>query len=472
MPYATKTIQSLYYAMPVTMKNVMASIYGIRQRKERYGRYFKSELAFLEESQWWPMGRLIRDQKKSLEEFVRRAVCTTTFYSDHKGYSGYLSEPDIRALPILSKSEVRENLASLCARNLRTIPHRWMHTSGTTGKALKFPMSLYSFQREYAFRALHYSWGGVSLDGGDRVAICAGHPVAFYDRKKPPFWVYDWSSNWLFLSSYHLSERNLAAYIKELERFEPVMIHGYPSSVYLLALAYEKYGHDRLGLRSVFVSSETLLDYQRKEIEKAFDTHVFNWYGNAEMCANIVECEKGELHLKMEHSYVEIVNDNGKPANPGTFGRLICTGFGNDAFPLIRYDVGDVVRLSDNQTSRCGRGGILIDTIEGRVEEYILTPDGRYVGRLDHIFKDAKNVIEAQIYQELVDEVVLRIVKTQSYSREDEDALVEQTRIRLGGSIRIKFSYVDRIERTKNAKYKFIDSRLVLKPEPEGPRIN
>jgi len=278
--------------------------------------------------------------------------------------------------------------------------------------------------------------------------------------KKPPFWSFDAVNNHLLFSSYHLSEVNLRYYIKKLEDFNPLLLHGYPSSIYLLALAYKKYGKKKLNLKSVFTSSETLLYTQRNRIEDAFQVKVFNWYGTSEMSANIVECEKGELHLKAEHSFVEIVNDNNQLCKPGETGRIISTNFNNTAFPLIRYDIGDIVKISKNQIPKCGRGGLLVDHIEGRIEDYIVTPDGRIIGRLDHLFKDSANVIEAQIEQPKIEEIILRIVRGSHYSKEDEKLIYNEAKSRLGSSIKISFDYVENIIRTKNGKFRFIISKI------------
>jgi phenylacetate-CoA ligase len=179
------------------------------------------------------------------------------------------------------------------------------------------------------------------------------------------------------------------------------------------------------------------------------------------MCANIVECELGELHLKLEHSFVEILNDKNEEVKPGEEGRLVCTGFGNYAFPLIRYDIKDIVRLSKNQKSKCGRGGIIIEEIIGRVEDYVVTPDGRYIGRLDHIFKDSVNVREAQLVQKDVNELLIRIVPEKSYSSEDEKKIFDEVKLRLGSSMRIRIEYVDKIEREKNGKFRFVINELL-----------
>lgn len=460
MPYGGKISKFIFYNSPTIIKNLMSSSFGYIQRGERYGDYFERYYENLRESQYWNNKKLKKNSYENTINFITRVLDKTKYYRDNDYYNLWSKYKEIKKLPLLKKEKVRENQEKLYIDNLRSLKHKWAHTSGTTGKSLIFPLSLNTFQREYAFRTLHYDWSGISLLKRDKIAICSGHPITYYNRKKPPFWVYDYPNNWLILSSYHLNEKNLPFYINELEKFSPQMIHGYPSSIYILALGYKKYGRGILKLKSIYTSSETLLDYQRSAIEKAFQVKVFNWYGNSEMVANIVECEKGELHLKYEHSYIEILNENNKECIPGETGRIVSTGFGNDAFPLIRYEVGDCVTVAKNQTSKCGRGGLLIERIEGREEDYIVTPDGKLVGRLDHLFKDSQNVIEAQIFQEKINEIYIHIVKDVRYTKEDENIILNEARLRLGNSINIKFEYVDKIEKTKNGKFRFIESKL------------
>ena len=460
MAYGSSLVRSAYYQSPSTVKNLFASIYGIQQRRERYGEIFQSSLAFLRISQFWDLEKLSDYQSTRTIQFVERAIRQTPYYQSHPEYAAFLRHKDFARLPLLPKATVRSNLAALYSTAYNQNLCRWAQTSGTTGQAIRFPLSRNSFEWEHAFRALHYEWGGVDLVERDRVAFCAGHPVASQDRSDPPFWVYDWANNWLYLSSYHLSGKNLRSYIAELDRFKPLMIGGYPSSVYLLALAYKRYGNGSMKLKSVNTSSETLLPHQRSAIEEIFGVPVFNWYGNTEQCANIVSCEMGELHLKLEHSYVEIIGGDNLPARPGETGRLVCTGFGNDAFPLVRYDIGDTVVQSERQQCKCGRGGIIVDRILGRVEEYIVTPDGRMVGRLDHLFKASHNVIEAQIVQDRADEITLRIVKTEEYRAEDEEALRHEAALRLGSTMKLKFEYPDAIQRDRHGKFKFIVSHI------------
>ena len=460
MSYGNTFLKSLYYSSPNLVKSLLASAFGYKEARRRYGLGYREMFSFLKKSQSYSNADLMDYQRRVANEFVERALARSLYYQKPEYQDNWQEKKAISALPILSKEEVRSSADQIMPVNLGSISHRWAHTSGTTGKSMVFPLSTRCFQREYAFRALHYLWSGVDFDTRPRIATLAGHPVTHRSRTTPPFWMRDYWNNWLIFSSYHMTEETLKFYIEALEKFNPILIHGYPSSVYLLALAYMKYGRTHLDLRAVYTSSETLTYTQRQTIEEAFNVKTYNWYGNSEMVANIVECEKGELHLKLEHSYVEVLGEDQKPVKPGSTGRLVCTGFGNEAFPLIRYDVGDAVTLSTEHEARCGRGGVLIERVEGRVEDYIITPDGRYVGRLDHLFKDSRNVVEAQIYQDCTEEIVLRIVRSNAYSKDDEIQLVKEARIRLGDDIKIGFDYVSKIERTSNGKFKFIDSKL------------
>jgi len=460
MSYGTGIRQRLYNASPSLIKDALATVYGLQQRHARYGDDFVNHLALLLQLQYWPQEALLAYQREQMRLFLQKTVPVTPYYASRPEYAAAAENGDLSNLPLLPKSVVKNNPAEFLNSDLKNIPHRMVHTSGTTGQALVFPMANSCFQREYAYKQIHYSWGKVSLLNRQPFAFCAGHPVADPGRRRPPFWTRDSANNHLFMSSYHLSDENLPHYIRELERFQPAMLGGYPSSIYLLALAAQKAGGCRVRPKAVYTFSETLLDYQRALIEEIFGCRVFNWYGNTEICANIVECECGELHMKLEHSYVEVLNDENKPCSPGETGRLVCTGFGNPAFPLVRYEIGDVVTLSGIQQAACGRGGILVEKVLGRVEDYIVTPDGRLVGRLDHLFKDSVNVAEAQICQQDRNEVVLKIVKKDLYGDRDEKAVLREARTRLGKEIGIKFEYVDSIPRAAGGKFRFIHSTI------------
>ena len=367
---------------------------------------------------------------------------------------------ELSVLPVINKELIKNNLKEFLDRNMGDYEIIVHNTTGTTGQAFIFPLSRECFEREYAYKYLHYSWGGIKR--GDKIAVCAGHPVAKHDRKSPPFWSSDYSRNRLILSSSHMTEKNMSSYISELKKFQPDLLMGYPSSLYLIALSNDKFGN-KIRPKAIYTESETLFDFQRKAIENSFKCKVFMYYGTGEMCSNIMECEKGNYHLGLEHSYIEILDENNNPVSDGKKGKLVCTGFGNYAMPLIRYDIGDIAVFSEKETCECGRGGKLVGKIIGRIADYIITPDGRYIGMMDPLFRNTRNVILGQIVQDKIDEIIIRIVKGKNYTKREENSILEIARERLGLKVKINFEYVDEIPRSKGGKFRFVISNLKQK---------
>jgi len=131
--------------------------------------------------------------------------------------------------------------------------------------------------------------------------------------------------------------------------------------------------------------------------------------------------------------------------------------------PLIRYDIGDVAVYSKLEACDCGRGGKIVEKIIGRTDDYIQTPDVRFVGRLDHLFKNSPKVKLAQVVQNEIDEIIIRIVKGMNYTKKDEDSVLNKARFRLGPEIKIRFEYVKEIPRTKSGKHRFIVQNIKKK---------
>ncbi len=140
-------------------------------------------------------------------------------------------------------------------------------------------------------------------------------------------------------------------------------------------------------------------------------------------------------------------------------GPLLITGLAQIATPLFRYRIGDVGTRA-KRPCPCGRPGDVFLDVDGRVEDYVLTPDGRLVGRLDHVFKEQLDVAEAQILQDTKDAIEVLVIPRSTYTEASARRLLKEIRSRLGHEIEIRVHLVDSIPREPNGKFRAVKSRV------------
>jgi len=454
-------VNKVYFRSPNLIKNAFATCYGYIQNKKQYGKTYYSFFELLKQAEDFPPEKIAEIQFDYLKRFLIFTEQASSYYNEVFSSVGFNPHKfqdfdDIKKIPILTKEQVRQHADKIsCNKHFkRTLTAK---TSGTTGKPLSIPTTIDCFQKRHALRSFFYYSNG--LKANPRKVKIAGQQTTDINKTKPPYWVHDQWNNALYMSSYHLSDENLTHYIKELERFKPEIIEGYPSSIYLLALATIKL-NGKVRPRLVRTGSETLHDYQREIIEEAFQCKVHNFYGAAENCATAIECKEGVLHTQPLFGFFELVNDEGNPVGNNEVGNVVGTGFSNYAFPLIRYSLEDQAVCIEQKTCKCGQSGCLIKEIVGRSDDYVTTPEGKQIGRLSQIFKDIKGLVNGQIIQKNKNGIVIRTIREHVYNDESTKQLIKQARERLGNSIQITVEEVKELEKEKNGKTRLVVSKL------------
>jgi len=356
---------------------------------------------------------------------------------------------ELDKLPILTKKDVLKN-ANEIKVNIDSEEVFKIQTSGSTGTPLQFYQTKTMENKQWAIWWRYRNSHGLELN--DWCAWFGGKSILNVKRTKPPFWHVNYFNRQLMFSAHHLSKDTVKFYVDKLKKSKIKWIHGYPSQIsYLASLIIS----ENLGtLNTVGVISfgaESLLDSQVEIINKVFNAKLIQHYGLAEGVANISQGKDGELNVDQDFSLVEFIpTDDTKESF-----KIIGTNYNNLAFPLFRYDTGDLASLKFDNA-----GKTKIISIDGRNEDFINLPNGIKLGRLDHIFKGVNNVLESQIYQSDINNVTLRVVKSNKYTDLDEYKLLEEAKKRFGKSINIRISYLDKIEKKKSGKLKFVISEL------------
>lgn len=465
MAQGNKLAWFAYNYSPQFVRNRIVTRFSNRRGRAKFGPRYFEVLTDLSRTQWYDTRALAELQAEKLRRIVHYAYEHVPYYRalfDELGLdpSAIRTPDDLRRLPLLEKKDLQEKGQDLRSRLYLDHPGvEVFHSSGTTGRPVTIWVDNDCLQVEKAFTWLHRRWAGVEV--GDLAAAFVGFPLVPLRQSSPPFWVHDKSENRIMYSLQHLSRANMPHYAESLVRSAPRFVYGYPTAIYLVAQHLNETGIRDVRPRGIFTASETLLPHQRSEMETAFGCPVLDWYGASEMIANVVQCEQGSYHIKQEYGVVEALRSDGSCAGPGEVADLIGTGLNNLAMPLLRYRVGDQVVLREG-TCACGRGGPLAERIAGRIEDVVVTPDGRWLTRLDFIFKGMDRVEEAQLVQETPAELSIRVVRKPGYDNSDELAIVANLRERLGDEIRLQFQYLDRIPRTRGGKFRYVVSKVAL----------
>ena len=457
----TSFAQTIYWRSPQVVKEVFAWCNAWRLDRLRHGLDYRQAIKQIHSRDLWSAEQFRDYQQGQLTALLAHARQHVPYYEQSlAGIDLAAITPDnLARLPILTKEVVRANPLALVDRRLDPGKLIVMHTSGTTGTPLRLFRDVALNSTAFAYVDARCREAFTRRRAGMRRAVnssvtIGGNLVAAPGRSKPPFWVYNGRWKQLYMSSYHLSARNLPHYVQAMRRYACDYIEGYPSSLYAVARHIIDNRLTPVTFKCAFTTAETLLEHQRGAIEQAFGCRLYDQYGAGEMCVLAAECEAGSMHISPDYGIVEVVDNAGLPVPAGTRGHLVCTSLVNFVQPFIRYRVGDIGAIAA-APCECGSSLPVLAQLEGRVDSVLMTRDGRPIGRLDPVFKGAQGIAEAQIVQDDFERFRVRIVPGADYKPKHGQAVVEALAHRVGAAA-ISLELVEQIERTAAGKFKAV----------------
>lgn len=407
---------------------------------------------------------LIENQLRQLKSMISFAYKCIPYYNRLFKKLNLMPEDikkieDLEKLPILTKDIIMNNWEDFTPINLRKMKFYHYTTSGSTGTPFKYRLSKFDRFLSGAMCYRGWSYGGYEL--GDKMVFLAGSSLGVGIKSNVITKANEFVRNTKMLSSYDMDQNNMKKYVSTINSLEPNFINGYASSVYFLA-NYIKDNDLKIHPPSaIFVTAEKLFPIMRETIQEAFGCEVFDGYGLNDGGVSAYECEEHNgLHINTERSLMEIVDDDGIQVIEGE-GRILATSLYNYAMPFIRYDTGDTGYITDDYCN-CGRNYKLLKEVMGRQQEILKTPEGKYVhgGFFSHLFWEIEGVKEFQIIQKKLDNIIINIVIEESFDEKQLNLIKEIIRTK-SKEWNIEFQYVDKIDRTKNGKYKYVISELV-----------
>jgi phenylacetate-CoA ligase len=151
--------------------------------------------------------------------------------------------------------------------------------------------------------------------------------------------------------------------------------------------------------------------------------------------------------------HVEVLRDDGSACTPGDVGRVVVTPLHEFRTPLLRYALGDYAQVG--AACDCGRGLPVLTRIMGRVRNMIVMPDGgrRWPLPGDGRYREIAPIQQYQFVQKTRERFEARLVSERDLTADEERALVDWIRERLGHPFQIECRRVPDIPRHASGKY-------------------
>lgn len=315
-------------------------------------------LSFLKTSEKWSLEELKAYQLKKLQELLVDAYTQSSYYKnvfDKNNINplGITSLEDLKKIPIITKKELLTYTTEIHTTGSFNKVFS-ANTSGTSGESLKFKReeSADSFNRASIFRG--YSWFKVNP------WECNGYFWGFnfegFSKWKTK--ILDRLQNRFRLFSY--KKEDLELFIRKLKN--ATYLHGYSSMIYETAKLINRHNLKKpTNLKMVKGTSEKIYEGYQEEVKKAFGVKMISEYGAAETGIIAFECPKGNMHINMEGIIVEEIDNE-----------IVVTNLQMHSFPIIRYRLGDYVKLAAKDTKcSCGMQHQIIEEVTGRIGELV-----------------------------------------------------------------------------------------------------
>lgn len=409
----------------------------------------------------WFCGSTYRNQLKLLQEYdacspeqkqqladqalihhLQDAVQYTPFYNEFARRAGIrtIETPDVLfKFPLIDKETLIREGERLCDSRYKN--QRYLvSTGGTTGNQVHFHLSNDCYAKEWAFVSHFLSKHSISLN--DRRLCLRGVEGIQQDSLIG----YNPLYKEQLISPFRLNITRIKAVLSEIKKFNPLWIHGYPSSVADFANILKTIGAEIPSIKGVLLVSEKLHEDQKISISEMFGSNIVTFYGMSE---RVIFAEKYNDAFYPNELYgaTELID-----------GELIGTGFSNRATRLIRYRTGDAAQTNDSQ-----RRLVRIDEITGRWnQEFLIGHEGERISMTAlNTHGDILNGVRRyQFFQSDPGKCTLKLMIDENFDASLIPKITNLFQVKVGISLSITTQIVNDIPLTNRGKHRYIISEL------------
>ncbi|MCS6768811.1 MAG: hypothetical protein NZ570_00025 [Candidatus Caldarchaeum sp.] len=246
----------------------------------------------------------------------------------------------------------------------------------------------------------------------------------------------------------------------QLVKLRPEVIIAPPSTLEML-MHYCEQNNAKLNPKIIAAGSEALTASLRSRVRDFFSAEVYDRYSAVETGNIAWECPSHVgYHVNVETVMLELANP--KQATRSCLeGEAVVSCLYRHATPIIRYLLGDVVRMKDDECP-CGRNLPLVESIQGRKVDNIKRRNGEQVSPytviscLDHI----EGVRKFKVVQNADHVVDVFLVVSEDAN---EEVVADTVAKQLGDVLKdlpLRVKVVDSIPHGEKMKFKLVESHV------------
>ena len=408
----------------------------------------------IREMNTWSREEIRAWQEEQLRRIVNQAYNHTVYWKRIFDERGLIPEDirtmeDLKKLPILTKRDIFTYYDEMVPDNVNQFPHRAEKTGGTTGDPMKYLVDedvwgYVTADKIVAWKSTGYRFGDAFMALGSASLFKKNAPLA---RR-----ILDKIRNERAYNSMNMDGELCRQYIDILAKQRIHYIYGYASSIYLLAKYALDHKIDMSHMRGAFTTSENLTDVYRETIERAFGCRVMDCYGARDAAVTAYEVTPENYYLGYS-AYLELVDE----FEQGT-GTLLSTNLLSMAFPLLRYNYGDVGTLDNDSTIYNGQ---VLHRIFGRVSDVLKLDNGHVLTSPGFTILMRNFDVKAYDIQKLSgSHVRMQVQVTDGWDKDQEGKLLAEMQRFVGEECEFTLEYVAGFQELKNGKRRYFMNDL------------
>ena len=400
------------------------------------------------------------DLEKKKNEIVNYHLQNNTFYKDLIGNKSIENWTEI---PVMKKIHFQKPLQERLSKGYTKKNVYINKTSGSSGDPMVFAKDKFCHALIWVNIMRRFQWYGLDFNHSWQARFY-GMPLDFVANTQ--LRLKDFLSPRYRFNIFDFSDAAMRKMVAKFRRTKFDYINGYTNSIVLLAKYLQK--NDLYlnaicpSLKVCIVTSEMLLDDDKKLLEERFRIPIINEYGSAELDIIALENPEGVWKINSETLFVEILDEEDQVLPYGQEGRIVVTSLYNKAHPMIRYEVGDVGVLDEKSSLQ----NPILKKLIGRTNDVAILPSGKkspgmtFYSITKRLFDDDGNVKEFVITQTKLDTFEIDYTSSHELSAKEIAEIERVLSQFLESNLKYIFSRKEKIERSKSGKLKQFKSLI------------